>query len=226
MSFVREKGHIVNRVRSRYAGRCYSTKGFFMRLIFATHNPGKLAEMKSILAGLPYEIQSAREAGVTDDVVEDGLTFADNALKKAFEVCEATDVLSLADDSGICIDALNGAPGVFTARWAGEGASDAQLVQHTLEQMQGVPNRAAAFVCVAALVAPDGRTWTFEGRVDGTLTTESCGTARAKLPYDAIFIPEGETRTFAEMPEEEKHAMSHRGRAMRKVREFLGTNQI
>lgn len=197
-----------------------------MRLIFATHNPGKLEEMKSILAGLPYEIESAREAGVIDEVVEDGLTFSDNALKKAFEVCRFSGSISLADDSGICIDALDGAPGVFTARWAGEGASDEQLIQHTLEQMQGIPNRAAAFVCVAALVAPDGRTWTFEGRVDGTLTTESRGTARAKLPYDAIFIPEGETRTFAEMPEEEKHAMSHRGRAMRKVREFLETNQI
>jgi XTP/dITP diphosphohydrolase len=197
-----------------------------MRLIFATHNPGKLAEMKSIFAGLPFEIESAHEAGVLDEVVEDGLTFADNAHKKAFEVCEATNVLSLADDSGICIDALSGAPGVFTARWAGEGASDEQLVQHTLEQMSGKIDRKASFVCVAALVAPDGRTWTFEGRVDGTLTTESHGIARAKLPYDAIFIPEGETRTFAEMPEEEKHAMSHRGRAMRNVRAFLETNQI
>ncbi|MCX6714922.1 MAG: RdgB/HAM1 family non-canonical purine NTP pyrophosphatase [Candidatus Uhrbacteria bacterium] len=197
-----------------------------MRLIFATHNSGKLAEMRSILAGLLYEIESAREAGVMDEVVEDGLTFADNALKKAVEVCKATNALSLADDSGVCINALDGAPGVYTARWAGEGASDTQLVEHTLEQMSGKTNRKASFVCVAALVTPDGRTWTFEGRVDGTLTTEPRGTARPKLPYDAIFIPEGETRTFAEMPEEEKHAMSHRGRAMRKVREFLESTQI
>ena len=199
-----------------------------MRLIFATHNPGKLAEMKTILAGLPFEIESASEAGVVDEVVEDGLTFAENALKKAREIAKQTNALSIADDSGICIDALNGAPGVFTARWAGEGASDDQLVAHTLEQMRSVPegNRTAAFVCVAALVSPDGREWTFEGRVNGRLTVEPLGAARPKLPYDAIFIPEGEDRTFAQMPAEEKHAMSHRGRAMREVKAFLESNQI
>lgn len=197
-----------------------------MRLIFATHNPGKLGEMKSILAGLPYEIESAQEAGVLEEIIEDGLTFEENALIKARAVCQITNALSLADDSGICLNALDDAPGVFTARWAGEGASDARLVEHTLEQMSGKTDRKAAFVCVAALVTPDGRTWTFEGRVEGTLATEPRGTARPKLPYDAIFIPEGETRTFAEMPEEEKHAMSHRGRAMRKVKEFLESNQI
>lgn len=199
-----------------------------MRLIFATHNPGKLAEMKTILAGLPFEIESASEAGVVDEVVEDGITFTENALKKAREIARQTNALSIADDSGICIDALNGAPGVFTARWAGEGASDDQLVVHTLEQMRSVPEgkRTAAFMCAAALVAPDGREWTFEGRVSGRLSTEPRGIARPKLPYDAIFIPEGDERTFAQMPVEEKHAMSHRGRAMRKVKAFLESNQI
>lgn len=199
-----------------------------MRLIFATHNPGKLAEMKTLFAGLPFEIESAREAGVVDEVLEDGITFSENALKKAQEIAQQTNALSLADDSGICIDALHGAPGVYTARWAGENASDDQLVEHTLEQMRSVQEgkRTAAFVCVAALASPDGRSWTFEGRVNGRLSTEPNGIARPKLPYDAIFIPENEDRTFAQMTEEEKHSMSHRGRAMRQVKAFLESNKI
>ncbi len=199
-----------------------------MNLIFATHNTGKLEEMKEILHGLDFEIQSAREAGVTDEVIEDSLTFQENALKKAREVCAKTGMLSLADDSGVCIDALGGAPGVYTARWAGEGASDEMLVSHTLNTMRGFDedDRGAAFICVAALVHPDGREWTFEGRVVGRIAKAPAGTSRPKLPYDVIFIPEGQKRTFAQMPIEEKHALSHRGRAMRKVRDFLEKKQL
>jgi XTP/dITP diphosphohydrolase len=199
-----------------------------MRLIFATHNPGKLQEMKSLFAGLSFEIESAREAGVLTEVIEDGVTFSENALKKARSIAKDTNALSVADDSGICIDALHGDPGVYTARWAGEGASDEQLIQHTLEQMRSVPEgqRSASFVCVAALVSPDGREWTFEGRVNGQLTLEPIGISRPKLPYDSIFIPEGEHRTFAQMTEDEKHGMSHRGRAMRQVKAFLESTEI
>lgn len=194
-----------------------------MKLIFATHNVGKVREMRALLAGLPVEALSADEAGVRDDVVEDGATFEENAMKKARHAAKRTDQWAVADDSGICIDAFNGAPGVHTARWAGEGASSETLVQHTLRQLANVPEgqRRAHFQSTLVLVDPDGRTWTFTGVVYGRIPLEPRGALREKLPYDRIFIPDGYDRTFAEMPDKEKNSLSHRGLAFQKLREFL-----
>ncbi len=194
-----------------------------MKLIFATHNQGKLKEMRALLAGLAFEVLSADEAGVTEDVIEDGTTFEENSLKKARFVSEKTGEWVAADDSGICIDVLGGAPGVFSARWAGEGGSDDALVSKTLLMMKDVPEekRDAHFETVATLIDPSGKHWAFKGIVLGHIASAPRGVPRPKLPYDMVFIPEGHDRTFAEMSDEEKNGLSHRGRAFRTLRDFL-----
>jgi len=192
-------------------------------LIFATHNSGKIIEMRQLMAGLEIEVLGAEEAGVMDDVVEDLETFEGNALKKARFVAEQTGQWAVADDSGVCIDALDGRPGVHTARWAGPDAGDEGLVRHTLEQLSGVPvgERGAQFRTAAALVSPEGKEWVFEGVVEGEIVEVPRGVNRPKLPYDLIFQPKEDTRTFAEMSDEEKNALSHRGRAFAALRTFL-----
>lgn len=197
------------------------------RLVFATHNPGKLGEMRQLVDGLGIEVMSADEAGVHDDVIEDGETFEENALKKARFVASQVGEWAVADDSGVTIDALGGRPGVYTARWAGEGASDEQLVAHTLEQMKDVEEgrRGASFHCVVALVSPEGEEQTFEGVVEGSIALSPRGTPRKKLPYDVLFCPIGHNRTFAEMSDEEKNSLSHRGKAFQKLREFLSSKK-
>jgi len=198
-----------------------------MQLIFATHNPGKVTEMQAILAGLPFEVLSADDAGVHEDVVEDGVTFSENALKKARFVSQKTGQWAVADDSGLSIDALDGAPGVFSARWAGEHATGDDIVQHTMDELSGVPEhrRSAWFESAAALVSPDGQEWVFTGKVEGMIPMEPRGTPREQLPYDVIFIPEGHAKTFAEMTDEEKNSLSHRGEAFRQLKSFLGNIQ-
>ncbi|MDO8505627.1 MAG: RdgB/HAM1 family non-canonical purine NTP pyrophosphatase [bacterium] len=194
-----------------------------MKLVFATRNQGKMKEMRAMLTGIKIEVVSMEESGVSEEVIEDCKTFEGNALKKARFIASRTGQWALGEDSGICIKALRGAPGVYSARWAGAGASDEKIVRYTLEQMKDVPEgkRQAWFKTALALVAPDGKERIFRGRVDGALCIEPRGTMRAKLPYDTIFIPKGDTRTFAEMSDTEKNSVSHRGRAFAKFKEFL-----
>ena len=194
-----------------------------MKLIFASQNEGKLIEMRQIVADFDIEVLSAKEAGVIEDVVEDKETFEDNSEKKARFVSEQTGEWAIADDSGICIEALGCRPGVYTARWAGEGASGDDLVRHTLEQMKDIPEgkRQAYFETAAVLISPTGEKYVFTGRVQGRLALAPQGIPRPKLPYDLIFIPEGHDRTFAEMSDDEKNALSHRGEAFRKFKVFL-----
>jgi len=188
-----------------------------MKIIFATHNKGKLIEMKKILHD--FEVIGAEEAGVFEDVIEDGATFAENALKKARFVMEKTKMITVADDSGVCIKALNGAPGVFSARWAG----DLDIADFALEKIKDVPDgqRQAWFETAAALVFPDGREFVFDGRMHGNITHEKRGESLPNLPYDSILIPDGHTLTCAEMGNEEKNKISHRGQAFLELREFL-----
>lgn len=157
--------------------------------------------MRQLLSDLAIDVLSADEAGVTQDVEEVGETFEENALKKARFVAKQIGQWSVADDSGVTIDALDGRPGVYTARWAGEGASDEQLVAHTLEQLKDVEEgrRGASFHSVVAIVSPEGEEWTFEGIVGGSIVLSPRGTSRKKLPYDVLFCPTGHNRTFAEM---------------------------
>lgn len=173
--------------------------------------------MRDLLSDLDIEVMSAEEAGVLEDVEEDQDTFTGNSLKKARFVAEKTGQWAVADDSGLCIDALDGAPGVYSARWA----NGADLVEYTLDKMKDKENRQAYFESAVALVSPTGEERVFAGRVDGFLSNEPRGVDRPKLPYDRIFIPEEYDLTFAEMSDEQKNSLSHRGHAFSQLKEYL-----
>ena len=197
-----------------------------MKLIFATHNEGKIREMKKILAGLPWEILSAAEAGVLEEPVEDGETFAANALLKAKFVADKVKEWTVADDSGLCVAALDGAPGVFSARWAGEAATGEEKADKILRELgnRTEAERGDYFESALALISPTSEQWIFSGRIDGKIIKERRGNLHHyRLPYDAIFIPNGWDKTFAEVSDEEKNAVSQRGQAFRALKEFLIT---
>ncbi len=184
-----------------------------MKLLIATRNAHKLAEIRAILALPEVTLIGVNECeGHFEEVVEDADTFAGNALKKARSLCTASGLWTLADDSGLEVEALNGAPGVFSARYAGEGASDAENNRKLLRELADVADRRARFRCVLALAAPDGRHWFAEGRCEGTIALEPHG--RTGFGYDPLFHPLGESRSFAEMSPEAKNRISHRGRAI------------
>ena len=187
-----------------------------VRLVLATRNEAKLVELRRILEPLvAAEVVGLADVPAYQEVPETGATFAENALLKAREAVRHTGLPAVADDSGLAVDALNGMPGVLSARWAGRAADDAANRRLVLEQTADVPEprRGAAFVCAAALVTPDGREQTVEGRLDGMLTRAPRGSNG--FGYDPVFQPDGETRTTAEMDPAEKDAISHRGRAFR-----------
>ncbi|MFA6254591.1 MAG: RdgB/HAM1 family non-canonical purine NTP pyrophosphatase [Patescibacteria group bacterium] len=198
-----------------------------MKIIFATTNQGKIKEIKAILKDLEIEVLSIEQAGITEEIEEDGQTLTENSLKKAREVSKKTGEWALADDSGIFIEALAGKPGIMSARWAGKKAKAEKIIEFTLKKMKDVPlgQRQAYFETIAALVAPDGRTWTFEGKINGQITLEPKGTPRKNLPYDLIFIPQGLNKTFAEIPVEQKNLLSHRAQAFVKLKKFLREKQ-
>jgi XTP/dITP diphosphohydrolase len=185
------------------------------RLVLATRNPYKVGELQEILTAAGVEVDLVALPDDAPEVVEDGLTFEDNALKKARSAAEATGLPAVADDSGLCVDALNGMPGVLSARWAGSHGDDAANLQLVLDQVSAVPDamRGAVFVCAAALALPTGAERVVEGRLVGALVREPRGTGG--FGYDPAFVPEGESRTTAEMSAVEKNAISHRGNAFR-----------
>lgn len=193
------------------------------KIVFATRNPGKLIEMQVLLASLSLEVCSAEEEGVFEDIEETGDTLQENALIKARYVSKKTNEWAVADDTGLFIAALGGKPGIYAARWAGKGATANQVLAHTLKEMRGIlqGERQAYFESDVALVSPLGEQWMFIGRVDGMITTEAMGYPRPRLPYDQIFIPKGFATTFAQMKNEEKNGLSHRGIAFAKLRAFL-----
>jgi XTP/dITP diphosphohydrolase len=184
------------------------------KLVLASRNRAKVTELRRILADLDVELLDATEAGLPD-VAETGDTFTQNALLKARAGAAASGVACLADDSGLVVDALGGQPGVRSARYAGAHGDDDANLRLVLERMDGVADRRARFVCVAALVAVDGREWTAEGVVEGALTDAPRGSGG--FGYDPIFVPVGDTRTTAEMPPGDKDAISHRGKAFRAI---------
>lgn len=187
-----------------------------MKLVLATRNPHKVAELRAILLPLlpGAEIVGA-EAFDVPEPVEDEVTFAGNALIKARQLAEATGLLALADDSGVCVDAMGGAPGVFSARWCGRHGDDAANLELLLAQMADVPerHRGASFVCAAAMAAPDGREEVAEGVMRGSLLFAPRG--ENGFGYDPIFRPEGLSVSSAELTPERKDAISHRGKAFR-----------
>jgi XTP/dITP diphosphohydrolase len=194
-------------------------------VVLATRNLHKLDEVRRILAAAGASVDLVSVALFPDvpDVVETGLTFAENAVLKATATATATRLPAIADDSGLAVDALNGMPGVFSARWAGRHGDDAANLELLLRQVADVPDprRGAAFVCAAALATPSGGTVVEEGRLTGRLAHEPRGTYG--FGYDPVFIPDGETCTTAEMSPAEKDAVSHRGRAFRALAAHLRT---
>jgi XTP/dITP diphosphohydrolase len=195
------------------------------RLVLATHNKGKLKELRELLRGqvpgLDVDTQVVDAAAVgAPDVVETGVTFAENSLLKARAVADATGLVTIADDSGLAVDVLGGAPGIFSARWAGRHGDDAANLRLLLDQLSDVPDahRGAAFVCAAALAVPAdgdgaGREVVEYGQLEGMLLREPRGDGG--FGYDPVLQPAGEARSCAELSPAEKNAISHRGKAFR-----------
>jgi XTP/dITP diphosphohydrolase len=190
-------------------------------LLVATTNPGKLREYQEIFAGLPVHLTTLADHGIDLEVEETGATFRENALLKAQAYARASGMLTLADDSGLEIDALGGEPGVYSARWPSPDTPYAERFRIILTRLAGLPpeQRSARFRCVIALARPDGWATTVEGVVEGRIAEEPCGTNG--FGYDPIFFYPALGRTTAELPPEEKHRISHRGRAAQAAREVL-----
>lgn len=184
-----------------------------MKFVLATHNPGKLREMSAILAELGVEVVMPAELGVIVDVEETGETFAENAMLKAKAVCAAAGLPAIADDSGLCVDALNGAPGVYSARYGGPELDDRGRYLLLLSSMRGAPTRAAHFACAVACAFPNGDELTASGRCDGAIAFAPMGDGG--FGYDPVFLLPEKAKTFAQLTEEEKDALSHRGKALR-----------
>ena len=181
-------------------------------LILATTNTNKVKEFQEILKDFPIEIRSLADFGPLPEAIEDGETFDDNAYKKAIHTAKILGFPAIADDSGLVVEALNGAPGVYSARYAGEKATDKENVDKLLQDMQGIKNRRAAFQCVLSIAVPSGPALTYEGRCEGTLLDERRG--ETGFGYDPIFYFEDLGKTFAECTMEEKNKVSHRGKAL------------
>lgn len=183
-----------------------------MKLVIASNNRHKIAEIRAILADRFDGIFPMAEVGVEHETVEDGRTFLQNARRKAWEICRITGCVSLADDSGLCVDALDGAPGVFSARFCGEHGNDEKNNALLLEKMVHVADRRAHYTAAMVLAFPDGREICAEGVWQGRIAEKPRG--EGGFGYDPLFVPDGETRTVAEMTEEEKNRFSHRTRAL------------
>lgn len=188
-----------------------------MKLYFATNNIYKLKEVQEVV-GDSFQIESMRSLGINEDIPEDQQTLEGNALQKARFLYDRTGESCFADDTGLEVDALNGAPGVYSARYAGEAKNSLDNMALLLKNMSGIQNRKARFRTVIALIL-NGKEYLFEGVVNGTIAEEPRGTAG--FGYDPLFVPDGYSTTFAEMDSEAKNAISHRGRAVEKLAAFL-----
>ena len=191
------------------------------KFVLATHNPGKLKEMSAILAELGIQVVGPDELGIDVEVEETGTTFAENAMLKARAICAASGLPAIADDSGLCVDALNGGPGVYSARYGGEGLDDRGRTMLLLENMRGQTTRAAHFACAICCVFPSGDTLTAEGRCEGAIAFAPMG--EGGFGYDPVFLVPEKAKTFSQLTAEEKNAISHRGKALRAFSEKLAT---
>ncbi len=191
------------------------------RIVIASNNEGKIKEIKEILGDKGFEILSMKDAGFSDEILEDKDSFEGNALKKAQSVMEVVKEITLADDSGLEVDILDGQPGVHSARFAGNDATDQRNNEKLLRLMEDTPdhNRGAQFRCVIALVIPDGRNFFAEGICRGKISKMPFG--NNGFGYDPIFIPQGFNKTFAELQEHQKNEISHRAIAIKKIKDIM-----
>lgn len=188
----------------------------FNILVIATRNKNKLREFQEILKGTDIEVKCLDDFGPIPEAVEDGKTFDDNAYKKAIHTAKVLGLPAIADDSGLCVDALGGEPGVYSARYAGKNATDQQNIEKLLAKLKGVSNRKAHFQCVLSIAVPSGPALTYEGSCDGIIIDTPRG--HNGFGYDPIFYFEEFDKTFAELSSEQKHSVSHRGKALAEVR--------
>jgi XTP/dITP diphosphohydrolase len=197
-----------------------------MELVLATRNRHKVVEMESLLKGLGVQVRSLAEFHGAPEVVEDGATYEENALKKARSAAAFTGKPALADDTGLEVEALNGRPGIHAARFAGDGCSFQDNIRKLLGVLQGVPRerRQARFICVLALVTPDGREELVRGELEGRITEEPAGVGG--FGYDPVFFSSEAGKTLAELTSEEKNRISHRRRAVDKARELFKRETI
>ena len=186
-------------------------------LVIATRNPGKTSEIRDLLKDFPVEIKNLDDFGPIPEVEEDGDTFDDNAYKKASFAAEVLGIPALADDSGLVVEALDGAPGVYSARYAGENATDEQRCSRLLNELKTETNRKAAFECVISIAVPGGPALTYEGRCEGVIAEQPAGDNG--FGYDPVFYYPPLKKTFAQLTREEKSRVSHRGRALGEIRE-------
>jgi XTP/dITP diphosphohydrolase len=192
-----------------------------LKILVASTNRGKIREIADILSSADVTIFTPDQIVITVDVQEDGATFEENALKKAVAYRDVAEMSALADDSGLCVDALDGAPGVMSARFAGPNASDADNIERLLKAMHKMQNRKARFVCVVALALPSGELITAQGDYPGLITETPMGSGG--FGYDPVFYDPTTGKTFAELCQEEKNRVSHRKRALIALREKLQT---
>jgi XTP/dITP diphosphohydrolase len=188
-----------------------------LTLVIATGNPAKTAEIRDLLKGFPIDIKNLDDFGPLPPVVEDGDSFDENAYKKASFVSKILGYPALADDSGLVVEALGGAPGIYSARYAGENASDQQRYTKLLKQMEGRTNRRAAFECVISLAVPTGAALTYEGRCEGIIAEEPVGDGG--FGYDPVFYFPPLKKTFGQLVREEKSLISHRGKALKELKD-------
>ena len=190
-----------------------------MKIVAATKNKGKLREFNHILGPMGFEVVSMNDLGINVDVDENGETFLENAVKKATEIMKICGEITIADDSGLCVDSLNGAPGVYSARYSGEECDDLKNNLKLLKAMEGVKERGAHFTCAIAVAFPDGRIKTAEGEFYGQIDYEMKGTGG--FGYDVLFYLPEYKMTSAEIPAEEKNKISHRYKALKKIADEL-----
>jgi XTP/dITP diphosphohydrolase len=195
-----------------------------LKLIVATKNAGKIREFKEILKDLGCEIVPMTECGINVDVVEDADTFLGNAIKKATEIMKLTGEITIADDSGLMVDALMGAPGVYSARYAGEHATDLENNIKLLDQMKDIAIRSARFVCTIAVAFPNGKIETAYGEMEGLIDYEMKGSGG--FGYDVLFYLPEHKKTSAEIPSDVKNKISHRYKALCKLKEILRRNAL
>jgi XTP/dITP diphosphohydrolase len=193
-------------------------------IVLATRNPGKTAEIRELVAGFPVEIKNLSDFGPIPPVEEDGTTFEENAYKKSSFTARVLGYPALADDSGLAVQALGGAPGVFSARYAGENATDEDRCRKLLSELRDCRDRRAAFECVISLAVPTGPALTYEGRCEGLIAEAPSGANG--FGFDPVFFYPALNRTFAELPREEKSRVSHRGKALRQLQEEFGKVMI
>jgi XTP/dITP diphosphohydrolase len=186
-------------------------------LVIATRNKGKTSEIRELLKDFPIEIKNLDDFGPIPQVEEDGTTFEENSYKKASFTARVLGFPAIADDSGLTVDALDGAPGVYSARYAGEHASDEQRCAKLLKEMEGITNRKAAFECVISIAVPKGPALTYEARCEGLIAQQPAGSNG--FGYDPIFYYPPLGKTFAELTREEKNTISHRGKALKELRD-------